>query len=118
MTFDPVAALMAYHAALDAHDVDKVESLMAENAVYESVAVDRVEGRDAITAAMRKYFAAHADHHAWDDSVELVAANAARSVWQLTATDSASGEKYHRRGEEVVTFDADGRVLRVQVTDY
>ena len=72
MSFDPVAALVAYHAALDAHDVDKVEALMAESATYESVAVGVVQGRDAITAAMRKYFAAHADHQAWDDSVEQV----------------------------------------------
>lgn len=118
MSFDPVAALIAYHAALDAHDVDKVETLMAENAVYESVAVGKVEGRDAITAAMRKYFATHIDHKAWDERVEQVAPNAARSVWQLTATNSANGENYHRRGEEVVTFDTVGKVVRVQVTDY
>ena len=118
MSFNPVKALEAYHAALDAHDVDRVEALMAESATYESVAVGKVEGRTAIAAAMRKYFAAHADHHAWDDSVEQVSEQAARAVWQLTATNSASGEKYHRRGEEVVTFDAAGKVLRVQVTDY
>jgi limonene-1,2-epoxide hydrolase len=118
MSVDPIAALVAYHAALDAHDIDKVETLMALDAVYESASVGIVEGRDAITAAMRKYFAAHADHHAWDDSVENVSATAARAVWQLTATHTATGEKYYRRGEEVVSFDESGKVLRVQVTDY
>jgi ketosteroid isomerase-like protein len=118
MSFDPVAALVAYHAALDAHDVDKVESLMAENAVYESAAIGVVEGRAAIIAAMRKYFTAHKDHHAWDDSVKATGPYSAHAVWQLTATNNASGEKYHRRGTEEVTFEGDGKVLRVFVVDF
>jgi ketosteroid isomerase-like protein len=117
MNFDPVAALIAYHAALDAHDVDAVEKLMAENATYESAGIGLVEGRAAITSAIRKYFAAHADHHAWDDSVKQIGPRSARAVWQLTATNDATGEKYHRRGEEEVTFDDEGLVLRVLVVD-
>ncbi len=117
MSFDPVAALNTYHAALDAHDVDRVETLMAENATYESAAIGVVRGRDAITSAMRKYFAAHADHHAWDDHVEMIDAKSARAVWQLTATHNDSGEKYHRRGQEELTFDDEGKVLRVVVVD-
>ncbi len=117
MSFDPVAAISAYHAALDAHDVDKVETLMAENATYESAGIGLVEGRDAILAAMRKYFAAHTDHHAWDDSAEQIGPRTARAVWQLKATNNATGEKYHRRGEEDVTFDEAGLVLRVVVRD-
>jgi SnoaL-like domain len=117
MSFDPVAAITVYHAALDAHDVDLVESLMAETATYESAGIGLVDGRDAIISAMRKYYAAHTDHHAWDDSVEQVGPRIARAQWQLTATNDATGEKYHRRGTEEVTFDEEDKVLRVFVVD-
>jgi ketosteroid isomerase-like protein len=117
MSFDPVAALVAYHAALDAHDIDQVAMLMAEAAIYESASIGVVEGRTAIISAMRKYFAAHTDHHAWDDRVEQTGPRSARSVWQLQATNDATGEKYHRRGEEELTFDDQGKVLRVVVVD-
>lgn len=117
MSFDPVKALIAYHAALDAHDVDLVETLMAANATYMSAAVGVVEGRAAIVAAMRKYFTAHSDHRAWDDKVTALSSLQAHAVWQLTATNNASKEKYHRRGEETVTFDHDGKVLAVEVID-
>jgi SnoaL-like domain len=117
MNFDPVAALNAYHTALDAHDVDLVERLMAVNATYESAGIGLVEGRAAIASAMRKYFTAHSNHQAWDDSVEQLGPQSARAVWQLTATNDATGEKYHRRGTEEVTFDDAGMVLRVLVID-
>ncbi len=117
MSFDPVVALVAYHAALDAHDVDKVEMLMAVNATYESAGIGLVEGRDAITSAMRKYFAGHSDHEAWDDQVEATGPRSARAVWQVKATSKASGEQFHRNGLEDVTFDDQGLVLKVKVTD-
>jgi ketosteroid isomerase-like protein len=117
MNFDPAKALVAYHAALDAHDVDLVETMMAKDATYTSLAVGVVEGREAIVGAMRKYFAAHSDHRAWDDVVKATGPRQAHAVWQLTATNNTSKEKYHRRGEETVTFDADGKVLKVEVTD-
>jgi ketosteroid isomerase-like protein len=118
MSFDPVKALVAYHAALDAHDVNLVETMMAENATYISAAVGVVEGRAAIVGAMRRYFAAHSDHHAWDDAVKAIDTNKAHAVWQLKATNNGSGITVHRRGEETVTFDAAGQVLKVDVIDY
>ncbi len=117
MSFDPVAALVAYHAALDAHDVDKVETLMAANATYESEGIGLVEGRDAITSAMRKYFAGHSDHKAWDDQVEATGPHSARAQWQVKATTKATGEQFHRSGLEDVTFDDQGLVMTVKVTD-
>jgi SnoaL-like domain len=117
MSFDPIAALVVYHRALDAHDVDKVETLMAANAVYESAAIGVVAGRDAITAAMRKYFAAHTNHRAWDESVTATGPRTARAVWRLEATADATAEKYARQGTEDVTFDDEGKVLRVFVID-
>jgi ketosteroid isomerase-like protein len=117
MSLNPVAALIAYHAALDAHDVDVVETLMAEDATYESAGIGLVQGREAIISAMRKYFASHTDHHAWDDHVEQTGPQSARSIWHIKATNDATGEHYHRRGEEEVTFDAAGKMMRVVVLD-
>jgi ketosteroid isomerase-like protein len=117
MSFNPVVALVAYHAALDAHDLDVVEALMAEDATYESAGIGVVIGRDAIISAMRKYFAAHTDHKASDDFVEETSPVSASAVWQLTATSNATGEKFLRRGEETVTFDSAGKVSRVVVID-
>lgn len=117
MSFDPVAALVSYHAALDAHDVDKVETLMAAQATYESAGIGLIEGRDAITSAMRKYFAAHSNHQAWDESVAATGPRSARAAWRVKATVAASGEHFQRSGLEDVTFDDEGKVLAVKVTD-
>jgi hypothetical protein len=117
MNFDPVKALIDYHAALDAHDIDAVEKLMASNATYTSIAVGVLEGRETIVGAMRKYFVAHPDHHAWDDAVVSTGPRQGHSTWQLKATNLASGEKFHRHGSETVTFDDDGKVFSVVVVD-
>lgn len=117
--FDPVALLISYHAAITALDFERIESLFAENVIYVSGGVGGViSGRTAVLAAFRKYFEAYPDQVSRDTSVGLVADNAARSVWELKATHSRTGEKLIRNGEETVTFDAGGRIVRVEVTDY
>lgn len=117
MSFDPVDALKAYHAALNSHAVERVETLMAANATYTSAALGVVEGRGPIISALRIYFAAHSDHVAWDENVKAIGPRQAHAVWQLTASNDLTQKKYHRRGEETVTFDLDGKVLRVDVVD-
>jgi hypothetical protein len=117
MSIDPVAALIAYHAALDDHDIDQVERLMAENARYESAGIGVVEGRVAILTAMRNYFATHLNHHAWDEQVEATGPRSARSHWRLTATKTATGQTLKRAGIEDVMFDSQGLVLNVFVVD-
>jgi ketosteroid isomerase-like protein len=117
MTFDPVAAITAYHAALNAHDVDLVETLMAENAQYVSAGLGVVNGRVAIVAAMRSYFANYKDHKSWDEHVEATGAHSAHCTWRLTATEGKSGKSIARLGTEEVTFDGDALVLKVHVTD-
>jgi SnoaL-like domain len=118
MTFDPVKALVAYHAALNAHDIGHIETLLATNAAYSSAGLGRLDGRDAVVLAMRKYFDAHRDHHAWDDAVTATGPLQAHAVWQLTAMNNTTKEKSHRRGEETVTFDGEGKVTNVEVIDH
>lgn len=118
VSFDPVKALVAYHAALNAHDVVVVETLMAADVTYHSATLGVLQGRDAIVGAFRRYFAAHGDHSAWDDVVKAVGPLKAHAIWQLAATNRTSNEKSHRRGEETVTFDGDGKILMVEVVDY
>lgn len=117
MSFDPVAALVAYHAALDAHDIARVETLMATNATYESDGIGLVKGRDAITTAMRAYFTATPDHQAWDDEVSKSGPRSARCHWRLKATNKQTGAVVERSGTEEVVFDEAGLVLHVVVVD-
>ena len=44
--------------------------------------------------------------------------NAARSVWELKATDSRTGQPMTRTGEETLVFNAEGKITRIDVTDY
>ncbi len=118
MSFDPVSALVAYHAALDSHNVDLVETLLADTATYQSAAVGMLQGRQAIVDAMRGYFAAHPDHRAWDEAVSQTGKQQAHSIWQLQTTDKTTGEKIHRRGEETIDFDANGKIICVTVIDH
>jgi len=116
---DPLKQTVAYHAAINALDFAAIEAFFADDAVYVSGGVGgRIEGREAIMAAFRSYFAAYPDQVAEDTEIEAVGDHAARAVWQLTASHSQTGEKLARTGEETVTFDADGRIIRVDVTDY
>jgi ketosteroid isomerase-like protein len=116
---DPVEHLVVYHNAINALDFAVIEAFFAEDAVYVSGGVGgQIDGRDAIMAVFRKYFDAYPDQVAEDTLVEKVGPLAARSVWQLGATDSQTGEKMIRKGEETVTFNEAGRIIRVDVTDY
>ncbi|MGO7522372.1 hypothetical protein ACCT21_34660, partial [Rhizobium brockwellii] len=40
------------------------------------------------------------------------------AVWSVRATHSKSGKPLIRECEETITFNAEGRVTRVDVTDY
>jgi ketosteroid isomerase-like protein len=117
--FDPVEHLTIFHNAINALDYATIEDYFAEDAVYVSGGVGgKIEGRDAIIAAFRKYFDAYPDQVAADTSVDKVGDNAARSVWELKATDSRSGEPMVRTGEETLIFNEDGKIARIDVTDY
>lgn len=118
MTIDPVALLRRYHAALNAYDEGMVNPMFAVDAVYDSPGVNgRIAGRAAIIAAFTAYFTEHPDQHAIDEQVTQTAPGTVRSVWALEATARSTGRKVTRRGTESVTFDADGLIRHVEVTD-
>lgn len=117
MSFDPAAALVRYHAALDSQDLEGVARLLAADARYVSAGIGEVKGREAILAAMRAYFAKSEDHQAFDDEVTVLGPRQARSLWRLCATNRVTGAVVERHGTEVVDFDAEGLVIAVLVTD-
>jgi ketosteroid isomerase-like protein len=118
-TFDPTEHLTIFHNAINALDYPTIEDYFATDAVYISGGVGgRIDGRDQIMAAFRKYFDAYPDQIAADTRVDRVSDHAARSVWQLKAIDSRTGQPMVRNGEETLTFNADGKIVRVDVTDY
>ncbi|OLP57630.1 DUF4440 domain-containing protein [Rhizobium rhizosphaerae] len=118
MMIDPVRRLIDFHAAINALDFATIEAAFAEDAVYASGKVGALEGRAAIMAAFRRYFAQYPDQVAEDSLVEAVSPLAARSVWRLKAHDATSGAPLIREGEETITFNHEGRILSVAVTDY
>lgn len=115
--FDPAAALARYHAGLNALDWPAIEAAFAEAATYVSNGVGALTGRDAILAAFRAYFAEYSDQVATDERIEAMGPRSARAVWTLTATSVRSGRVSKRSGVEMIDFDAEGRILRVDVVD-
>jgi ketosteroid isomerase-like protein len=116
--FDPVARLIAYHDAINALDFSTITEMFSEDAVYDSGGLGGVvTGRDPIMEGFRAYFEAYPDQVAEDSVIEPLDGRRVRSVWRLTATHSKTGEKLIRAGEEIVTFDENGSILRVEVTD-
>ena len=117
MTFDPSAKLVAYHAALDSHDVQKIRAALSEGVTYESPGLGVLSGRAAVLASIESYFATSPDHKAWDDRVWNVSDRIAACEWHLKATNSKTAQVVERRGKETIVFDAEGLILSVKVDD-
>lgn len=118
MLIDPVLSLAAFHSAIGKLDFSAIESMLASDARYVSIKVGALEGREAIIAAFRRYFAEYPDQVAQDDLIERISPLSARAVWHVSATSSTTGLPLERHGEETIGFDAAGRVISVDVTDY
>ncbi|CAN7174185.1 nuclear transport factor 2 family protein [Pararhizobium sp. LjRoot238] len=114
---DPVALVRRFHAAISALDFAAIEAFFTEGATYSSGKIGGVEGRTDIMAAFRRYFAEYPDQIAEDSLIEPLSTVAARSIWRLTATSTLTGKRLRRQGEEVVTFNQEGRIVSVDVTD-
>ncbi|MEO5325854.1 nuclear transport factor 2 family protein [Mesorhizobium sp. CC13] len=116
-SFDPVAALKHYHAAIDVLDFAAIEVCFAADAEYVSDGIGAIVGRDAIMDAFRSYFAVYGDQKSKDEAVASVSPRVAWSRWRLEATHAITGTRLDRSGEETVHFDASGRIALVEVKD-
>ncbi len=115
---NPAALLAEYTAALNRYDLGAVENMFAENAVYVSPGLNgEVTGRTAIMQAFRAYFADHTDQVNVDWNVKVIGNKKIQSDWSLTATKVHTGEAVSRQGSQVMTFDGEDRIARVQVLD-
>jgi limonene-1,2-epoxide hydrolase len=117
VSFDPVSAVTTYHAALEARDFASLAQIYADEVEYTSVGIGSINGRNALMAALVSYFEKHPDQKAWDESVIAVDARKAQSVWQIRMNDPVTGQQVARSGTEIVTFNAAGKILNVQVFD-
>lgn len=115
--FDPVAALKTYHDAINALDFETIDHCFADGAVYISGGTGNTEGRAAILEAFRHYFEIYPDQIAEDEHIEQTGPRSVFSIWHLTATHHETGEKLNRRGTQHVTFNKDGKIIRVEVED-
>lgn len=117
-TIDPCALAARFHHAINELDFATIEEFFAEDARYVSGKVGGLRGREEIMAAFRRYFDEYPDQVADDSLLEQVSPFAARAVWSLKATSSKTGAPLNRRGEETITFDSEGKIVNVDVTDY
>ncbi|MDQ0319468.1 hypothetical protein QO002_001606 [Pararhizobium capsulatum DSM 1112] len=118
MTIDPCALAARFHHAINELDFATIENFFVKDAHYSSGKVGGLAGRDAIMAAFRRYFDEYPDQVAEDSLIEQVSPFAARAVWSLKATSASTGAPFSRRGEETITFNPEGKVINVEVTDY
>ena len=118
MIFDPAERITLFHDAINRLDYEAIENFFAENATYVSNGVGSLAGREAIMEAFRGYFDTYPDQTAVNSLVETLTPLSGRSVWSVRATNSKTGKPLIREGEETITFDENGRVVRVEVTDY
>ncbi len=118
MPFDPVAAAARFHAVIGDLDFEAIDDFFADDATYSSGKVGGLKGRADIMAAFRRYFAEYPDQVAEDSLIEQVSARAARAVWSLRATSATTGCPLVRQGEETITFNDQGKVTNVDVTDF
>ncbi|EJL54587.1 hypothetical protein PMI09_02330 [Rhizobium sp. CF122] len=118
MAFDPAEEIKRFHGAINALDFDTIENCFAQDATYVSNGVGSLSGRADIMGAFSKYFDDYPDQTAIDTLVEKVSPNAGRAVWSVRATHSKTGKPLVREGEETITFNEDGRITHVEVTDY
>lgn len=115
---DPVELLKEYHAALNNFDLENVERMFATEAVYVSPGLyGEIKGRSDIMQAMSKYFAEYTDQVSTDESIEQLDQLTMKSVWSL-ATSSRAGVKTKRKGEEIIRFNINGLIERIEVEDY
>jgi hypothetical protein len=99
----------------NAHELERIFPMFAENAIYVSKVVGAFEGRDAIAAMMRGFFQRMSDVR-WE--VPAYAVSCERTVgFEFTRhfTDPEAGEASSVRGREIIEFDPDGRILRIEV---
>jgi ketosteroid isomerase-like protein len=118
MIFDPAERIVLFHDAINRLDYAAIEDFFADDAAYVSNGVGSLSGRDAIMEAFRGYFETYPDQTAVNSLVETLTPRSGRAVWSVRATNSRTGKPLVREGEETITFDEDGHVVRVDVTDY
>lgn len=115
--FDPVEVLKRYHASIEVLDFEAIEAFFTPDAEYVSDGVGAIVGRDAILEAFRGYFAVYGDQVSKDEEVAMLSPRSAWSRWRLEATHAITDASLQRSGEETVHFDAQGRIVRVEVKD-
>jgi ketosteroid isomerase-like protein len=113
-----VALVKQYHTALNAFDLGEVENMFAADAVYVSRGLKGVlTGRASIMAALRKYFAEYVDQVSTDERIEKIDHLKVHSIWHLKATSKITKAKVNRRGEEIITFNNKGLIIKIDVVD-
>lgn len=118
MAIDVLARARAYHDAFNAGDFDALKTIIAESAEYHSPGIKGVlPGRDNILKALRAYRKEFPDQVNIEECVETISPHIIKCHWRFSATSKSSGRLVKRQGWEVLTFNARGEVVSVDVQD-
>ena len=104
--------LAAYTAALNRYDLDAVEQMFAADAAYVSPGVGgEIKGRVGIMEVFHAYFRQHTDQVNTDEDVRQMDEHTLQSRWHLRSSSSS------RSGRQLVIFNAEGLIARIEVKD-
>lgn len=98
----------AYVAASNDHDLAAIEAMLAPDCIYRSAGVGRHDGIEAILAMMTSFFASYRDVN-WQAENYRWLSDHVRFDFVITLGGNSS------TGEEMIWFDADGRISEIEV---
>jgi len=112
---EKVELAKAYVALSNAHKLEFITPMFAADASYRSPNAGAFDGRVAIGAMMSGFFARFPDV-SWDArNFRCTKGGNVQFDFEMTATESASGETIRRTGVEEIEFTGDGYISRLEV---
>ena len=104
----------AYVALSNAHRVDLIRPMFAADAIYRSSAVGEFNGAAAIAKMMRAFFARYPDAY-WFCEDYRCSGSRVEFAFSLQASDARGAGHLQRSGLEMIEYDADGLIAKLEV---
>ncbi|ORU89878.1 MAG: hypothetical protein A6F71_02630 [Cycloclasticus sp. symbiont of Poecilosclerida sp. M] len=104
-----------YVALSNTHDLDATMALFDINAVYHSAYVGKMVGKGAISRMMSDYFKLIPNVHWATSNYRLIQPNTVCFNFEMTGTNTKTGESVSRSDLEEIEFNEEGQICRLTV---